>query len=75
MKRLIVVAGLVFLSTCQAPPPEMTDAEIAQINQRLSSLPAGSSSVVGAILIVFIVFVITDVLGATDIFPFIRPIR
>lgn len=52
----------------------MTNAEIAQINQRVSELPAGSG-IVGIILIVFIVFVVTDVLGATDIFPFIKPIR
>ena len=52
----------------------MTNAEVAQVNQRISELPAGSG-IVGIILIVFIVFVVTDVLGATDIFPFIRPIR
>jgi hypothetical protein len=52
----------------------MTDAEVAEINQRISELPAGSG-VVGIILIVLLVLVITDVLGATDIFPFIKPIR
>jgi hypothetical protein len=53
----------------------MTDAEIAQINQRIAEMPAGGSSVLGVLLIIFIVFVITDVLGATDIFPFIKPIK
>jgi hypothetical protein len=52
----------------------MTDAEVAEINQRISELPAGSG-VVGIILMVLLVLVITDVLGATDIFPFIKPIR
>jgi len=31
MKRLIAVVGLVLLVGCQAPPAEMTEAEIAQI--------------------------------------------
>lgn len=53
----------------------MTDAEIGQINQRIAEMPAGGSSVLGVLLIIFIVFVITDVLGATDIFPFIKPIK
>jgi len=51
----------------------MTDAEIMQLNERLKDIPAGEG-VGGVILVVFIVFVITDVLGATDIFTFIRPI-
>lgn len=52
----------------------MTEAEIAQLNQSLADMPAGGS-VLGVLLIIFLVFVITDVLGATDIFPFIKPIR
>lgn len=51
----------------------MTDIEVAQLNEQLQEMPAGG--VVGVILVVFIVFVITDVIGATDIFPFIRPAR
>jgi len=52
----------------------MTDVEIAQLNDRLKDMPAGQDFV-GVLLIVFIVFVITDVIGATDIFTFIRPIN
>lgn len=51
----------------------MTDAEIMQLNERLKNMPAGEG-VGSVLLIVFIVFVITDMLGATDIFTFIRPI-
>lgn len=51
----------------------MTDAEIMQLNERLKDMPAGEG-VGSVLLIVFIVFVITDMLGATDIFTFIRPI-
>jgi hypothetical protein len=52
----------------------LTDAEVAQINQRIAELPAGGD-VLGVILLIFIILVITDALGATDIFPFVHPIR
>jgi len=52
---------------------QMTRGEIAQLNQQIDGLPAGAG-VLGIIVLVFIVFVITDVVGATDIFPFIHSI-
>jgi hypothetical protein len=52
----------------------MTHEEIAQLNQQIGELPAGGD-VLGVILIIFIIFVITDVIGATDIFPFIKPVN
>jgi len=51
----------------------MTDFEIAQLNQQINDMPAGG--VLGAIVLIFVVFVITDAIGATDIFPFVRPVR
>jgi hypothetical protein len=53
---------------------QMTQSEIAQLNQQIDQLPAGSG-VLGIVALIFIVFVITDVIGATDIFPFIHPVR
>lgn len=52
---------------------QMTHEEIMQLNQQMTELPAGAG-VAGLIVTVFIVFVITDVIGATDIFPFIHPV-
>ena len=52
----------------------MTDNEVAQLNQHLADLPAGGD-VLGVILILFIVFIITDMLGATNIFPFVKPVN
>ncbi|HSJ80482.1 MAG TPA: DUF6627 family protein [Thiobacillus sp.] len=52
----------------------LTDAEVARINQRVAELPAGGSAL-GVILFIFIVFIITDALGITDIFAFVRPIN
>ena len=53
----------------------MTHEEIAQLNQKIAELPAGGTDVLGVLLIIFIIFVITDIIGATDIFPFIKPVN
>lgn len=52
----------------------MTAEEIEMLNMHMDELPVGGD-VLGVILIIFIVFVITDVIGATDIFPFIKPVN
>lgn len=53
----------------------LTDADLARINNGAGQLQAGGESVLGVLLVIFIVFVITDIIGATDIFPFIHPVR
>lgn len=53
---------------------QMTEAEIAQLNQHLADLPAGGD-IWGVLLLLFIVFIITDMLGATNIFPFVKPVK
>ncbi len=52
----------------------MTDAQIMEVDKRISEMAAGASAG-GVILTIFIIFVITDVIGATDIFPFIHPVK
>jgi hypothetical protein len=52
----------------------LTPDEVAQLNEHLSDMPAGGVSALGALLILFIVFVITDMIGATDILPFVHPV-
>jgi len=53
----------------------LSDSELARINQGIDSARAGGTSVLGVIVLIFVIFVITDVIGATDIFPFIHPVR
>ncbi|MEJ2393525.1 MAG: PA2779 family protein [Candidatus Thiodiazotropha sp.] len=53
---------------------QMTPQEVATLNQRMADLPAGGDAL-GVILVIFVVFIITDALGATDIFPFVHPVR
>ena len=53
----------------------LTDAEVAAIAGRLEELPAGEGAVgaiIGAAVFIFIVLLITDLLGLTDFFPFVR---
>lgn len=50
----------------------MTDEEVAQLTSELEAMPAGSG-LLGAAVVIFVVFVITDAIGATDIFTFVRP--
>ena len=53
----------------------LSNGEIQQIAGRLDELPAGEGgvgAVVGAILIIFLVLLITDLLGLTDVFPFVK---
>jgi hypothetical protein len=52
----------------------MSDAEVAQLADRVDQAPAGAG-VVGVLLTVFVVLVVTDLLGWTSVFPFTRNIR
>jgi hypothetical protein len=52
----------------------LTDEEARQMASRIDSLPAGGD-VLGILLTVFIVLLITDILGFSKVFPFTRPIR
>jgi uncharacterized protein CbrC (UPF0167 family) len=51
----------------------MTNSEIAQLNSQLNDAPAGG--VVGAVLTVLAIIAILDLVGVTDVYPFIRPIN
>jgi uncharacterized protein DUF6627 len=53
----------------------LTDEEAAGLAAKIDSLPAGGIGIIGAILVVFLVLLLTDILGLTKIFPFTRPIR
>lgn len=52
----------------------LTSAELADFEQQLAEAPAGEG-VVGVIVLFFLVFIVTDMLCATDLFPFVRCIR
>ena len=53
----------------------LTDAEVAQVAQQIDSAPAGANDIIGAIVFVFLVLLVTDILGLTKVFPFTRSLR
>lgn len=52
----------------------MSDVEVAQLADRVDQAPAGAG-VVGVLFTVFLVLLVTDILGLTAVFPFTRSIR
>lgn len=53
----------------------LTDDEIENIASRIDHLPAGGDglgTIVGAALLIFIILLITDILGFTDVFSFVK---
>ena len=53
---------------------QLTANELSQLNAQMGELPAGGN-ILGLLVLIFLVFVITDVIGATDIFPFIKSVN
>jgi len=54
----------------------LSDAEVAQLAGQIDSLPAGGDvGILGFVLVVFLVLLLTDILGFTHIFPFTKPIK
>ncbi|BCB69945.1 MAG: PA2779 family protein [Pseudomonadota bacterium] len=49
----------------------LSDAEAQQMAQQLEQLPAGAG-VIGALFAVFVILLVTDILGLTDVYPFTR---
>lgn len=50
----------------------MTTAELDALNNELNEMPAGG--IVGVIVTVLVVVAVLDLMGITDVYPFIRPI-
>jgi len=51
----------------------MTEAEVISLNEKIQEMPAGEG-ILGLIVLLFIVFIITDALGVTDVFNFVHPL-
>jgi hypothetical protein len=46
--------------------------EVARLAARIEALPAGGDGIIGAALFVFVLLLVTDLLGLTKVFPFTR---
>jgi hypothetical protein len=68
----------VSLAQAKARVAALSDAEAAQLMAQIESLPAGGDvggALISAVLIVFLVLLLTDILGLTKVFPFTKPIK
>ncbi len=53
----------------------LTDDEAAALANKIDSLPAGGDGVLGTLVFIFLVLLVTDILGLTKVFPFTRSVR
>lgn len=52
----------------------MTDEEVQKVAGKLDQMPAGGD-IIGVLFTVFIILLVTDILGLTKVFPFTRSVR
>ena len=74
VKAIMMVQGISPVEAT-ARVDSLSDAEIMQIADKMDQLPAGGSTfgvIMGTAVIIFIVLLITDILGFTDIFAFVK---
>lgn len=78
LSRADVVAALqargVSVEAARERVAALTDSEAAQVAAQIDQAPAGGD-VLGAVVFVFLVLLVTDILGLTKVFPFTRSIR
>ena len=56
----------------------LSDSEIARIAGQIEQLPAGqdaASAIIGAAVAIFVILIIPDILGFTNVFPFVSSIQ
>jgi Spy/CpxP family protein refolding chaperone len=73
--RKLLEAWGVDSAEAKARVDSLTDQEIEEMASRMDRMPAGGNALgtlVGVALIVFLVLLVTDILGYTDIFPFVK---
>lgn len=75
MEREDVRAEMVALGVDPAQAEQrvaaLTDTEARQLAARMDEMPAGGS-VVGALVLIFLVLLFTDLMGWTDVYPFVK---
>lgn len=59
------------LNEVEARVAALSDAEAQQMAEQLEQMPAGAG-VIGVLFAVFIILLVTDILGLTDVYPFTR---
>ena len=53
----------------------LSDSEVRQMAARIDDMPAGqdvAGALISAALVIFIILLVTDLMGVTDVFPFVK---
>lgn len=67
-----LVANGVDPAEARARVDSLTPGEARKVAGKLEELPAGGNTLVGAVVFIFVLLLITDLLGLTDFYPFTR---
>jgi uncharacterized protein DUF6627 len=62
----------VSLKDAQARVAALTDQEVSALARQIETAPAGGTDVLAFVLVIFIVLLITDIMGFTTVFPFVK---
>lgn len=69
--QLALVSQGVDLEMAKLRVAGMTDTEVRTLNAKMDNLPA-ASGIVGTVVFILVVLLITDLIGVTDVYPFIN---
>ena len=53
----------------------LSDDQLASVAHRMDGLKAGGGDLIGAAVFIFVLLLVTDILGFTDVFPFTKSVR
>jgi hypothetical protein len=65
----------VSIEQAKARVAALTDDEAVHVAQQIDDAPAGAGDVLGVIVFIFVLLLVTDILGLTKVFPFTRSVR
>jgi hypothetical protein len=63
------------MDAARARVAALSDTEMLQLADQLDKAPAGASDILGVIVFIFVLLLITDILGLTKVFPFTRSLH
>ena len=72
--RQALAARGVDMAQAQARVQALSDDEVAALANQMDQAPAGGD-ILGVAFTIFIILLITDILGLTKVFPFTRSVR
>lgn len=62
------------VNTAKARVDALTDEEVQKVAGKLDKMPAGGE-IIGILFTIFVILLVTDILGFTKVFPFTRSIK